>query len=113
MSDATFEILLDHMADAMLDPPLRCDGAPSDTGTAIRKQVLRRALAEANQMGWELTPTRLPRAEPTGDHRPTHAFTAQKVRLIEQDGNDHFLVEFPDGSMGWHPGPLVPLDLIQ
>jgi hypothetical protein len=110
---SVYDLILDHMVDNMLDPALHADGVPSAKGNVVRKQVLIRALAAAKAAGWELTIARVPRAEPISDHRPTHAFVAQRVRLIEQDGDDHFLVEFSDGSMGWHTGRLVPLSVIE
>jgi hypothetical protein len=37
---------------------------------------------------------------------------AKQARLIEQrDGR--FLVEFKDGSRGWHDGPLLPIEVMR
>ena len=41
------------------------------------------------------------------EFKHTHYFLAQKIKLLDQkDGK--FLVEYPDGSQGWHEGPIVP-----
>jgi len=40
--------------------------------------------------------------------RMTHRFLAQAVKLVDQNG-DQYLVEFEDGSSGWHAGPLIPI----
>jgi hypothetical protein len=49
------ETLLDRMADAMLDPALTDRGfMTTATGNAVRKEVLRRALAAAESVGWDL-----------------------------------------------------------
>lgn len=51
-----YDRLLDHMADAMIDPALRCEGAPSNPGNAVRKEVLNRALEAATRAGWRMMP---------------------------------------------------------
>lgn len=47
--------VLEAMADAMLDPPLRERGLDtSRTGNIERKKILMRCLAAAGAMGWRL-----------------------------------------------------------
>lgn len=49
------DVVLDTMADAMLDPVLHDrSSAPLSSGNVVRKQVLLRALAAAEGMGWRL-----------------------------------------------------------
>lgn len=46
------------------------------------------------------------------EFKHTHYFLAQKVKLLDQDG-DKFYVEYPDGSKGWSEGQLVPMNLVE
>lgn len=43
---------------------------------------------------------------------PTHCFVAQRVRVLGRL-DDRYLVQFPDGSVGWHDGPLVPIEAVE
>ena len=44
--------------------------------------------------------------------RPTHRLLAQHVRLLARF-EDRFLIEFPDGSMGWVEEPLLPVEAVE
>jgi hypothetical protein len=44
--------------------------------------------------------------------KATHRFLAQHVRILDRNG-DRFLVEFADGSCGWHEGPLIPVEVVE
>ena len=48
--------------------------------------------------------------------KPTHRLLAQHVRLLGKH-DEHYLVEFEDGSVGWidgfpHDEVMVPIDVV-